>query len=244
MKLKLKWFKFLLLYSSLFLIGCSQKQEPIFTIAASSNLHYCINELANSFQKDTGIPMQITLGASSKLSFQIINGAYFDIFLSADSIYPSQIKRKLKLKNPPVTYAYGKIAVASNKNINDNFLISSKKIGIPNPLTTPYGKEILNYLNSLKNFPDIKHKIVYGESVMHTNTLLKTKAVDIIFTSLSSINNEKEIYYTNLPLNKYSLLNQQLIIVNDDSISHKFANYILSTQGKAILKQHEYTIPQ
>jgi len=241
--MKLKWFKFLVLYSCLLLIGCSKKQQPIFSIAASSNLHYCINELSNSFEKKTGISIQTSIGASSKLSFQIINGANYDLFLSADSIYPSQIKNRLNLKNVPTTYAYGKLTVASNKSINNDFLISSQKIGIPNPNTTPYGKEILAYLNTLKIFPEIKHKIVYGESVMHTNTLLKTKSVDIIYTSLSSICNEKKIFYKVIPTKNYSLLNQQLIIINDNSISHKFVNYLLSDQGQAILKQHGYTIP-
>ena len=87
--------------------ACNKRSAPKLTLAVSSNMRYATEELVESFIVETGIPCEIITGSSGKLTAQIIEGAPFDVFLSADMKYPNEIYRRGKATDQPVIYAYG-----------------------------------------------------------------------------------------------------------------------------------------
>lgn len=61
------------------------------TVAAAANMKYAVTDIAKEFSKDTGIDVKIITGASGKLTQQIMSGAPYDAFLSADVEYPAKL---------------------------------------------------------------------------------------------------------------------------------------------------------
>src|SRR5271163_1318265 len=60
-------------------------------VAAAADLSSALQEVANNYEKRTGVAVKLSFGASGALTQQIQNGAPFDVFFSADMDYPKQL---------------------------------------------------------------------------------------------------------------------------------------------------------
>ena len=58
--------------------------QPVPTVAAASDLKFALEEVAASFQRDTGNKVQLVFGSSGNFYSQILQGAPFQMFMSAD----------------------------------------------------------------------------------------------------------------------------------------------------------------
>jgi molybdate transport system substrate-binding protein len=69
----------------------AQAQETPLRIAAAADLQPVLPPILEEFRKTTGIQAEATYQASAALTAQILNGAPFDLFLSADLSYPQRL---------------------------------------------------------------------------------------------------------------------------------------------------------
>ena len=72
-------------------LGQQKEAEPELLIAAAADLNPALKDVAQQFEKNTGVHVKLSFGASGALTQQIQNGAPFDIFFSADLDYPRQL---------------------------------------------------------------------------------------------------------------------------------------------------------
>src|SRR5438105_9464431 len=75
-------------------------------VAAASDLSFALKEMIQSFEHETGHRVHLTLGSSGNFYAQILNGAPFEVFLSADMEYPTQLQTK-GYAVPGSVFAYG-----------------------------------------------------------------------------------------------------------------------------------------
>ena len=84
------------------------------TIAVASNFAEVAKHLASEFESNSGHRLTIVTGASGRFYAQILNGAPFDVFLSADSEKPSQlISSGYGQPDSAFTYATGRLVLWS-----------------------------------------------------------------------------------------------------------------------------------
>ena len=122
----------------------------------------------------------------------MVQGAPFDVFLSADLKYPEYLAQKGLALEEPKVYAYGKMVLWSMlDSINPGPALMSageiEKIAIANPKTAPYGEAAIEWLKRNELLDSVGHKLVYAESIAQANQFISTKAVSMGFTSLSSV---------------------------------------------------------
>ncbi|MFM2437166.1 MAG: molybdate transporter substrate-binding protein, partial [Actinomycetota bacterium] len=116
------------------------------TVAAASDLRPAFNEIAIQFTKQTSIKVAFSFGSSGQLREQIINGAPFDVFASANSAYVDDV---IKSGTGDITtrsvYAIGRLAVVTSNNLTlpatlfDLQEARFRRIVIANPQHAPYG---------------------------------------------------------------------------------------------------------
>ena len=136
--------------------------------AVATNFINPFKLIVKPFERKTGHKVITISGSTGKLYAQIVNGAPFDIFLSADSLRPYLlIKKGYAALGTQYSYALGKITLWSpNTNIISNSVESTllKKrfahIAIANPVTAPYGKAALQILKKLGQWDKLKPFIV------------------------------------------------------------------------------------
>ncbi|HIE58711.1 MAG TPA: molybdate ABC transporter substrate-binding protein [Persephonella sp.] len=230
----------------LFLIFVNFSIAQVLNIAVSANAGFALKEVVKEFQKKyKNIKINLIVSSSGKLASQILNGAPYDVFLSADMYYPQILYENKVAKTKPKVYAYGVLVLWSFKikNLNINSLKTAKKIAIANPKIAPYGKRALEAIHFFKMYKDVKSKLVLGESVSQVNQYIIKKLVDLGFTSKSSIfAYAKKGYWIEIDKNTYSPIEQGIVLISDKKEAKEFFDFVLSEKSKQIFKNYGYEI--
>ncbi|MDN5213987.1 molybdate ABC transporter substrate-binding protein [Fulvivirgaceae bacterium BMA12] len=242
----------LLFLSVLIFEGCGPDYPASLKIATAANVQYAMKALTADFAQRTGIRTEVIVGSSGKLTAQILQGAPYDIFISADMKYPAELFKNDKTLTEPVVYARGKLVLWTlDQDISLNLdSISSKKIAhlaIANPTTAPYGKAAVATLKYYAKYELVKPKIVSGESISQTNQFVLSGAAQLGFTAKSVVLapalKDKGKWIEIDPLS-YDPIQQGMVILkkqNPNAVeAKKFYNYVLSSQGRAILDAFGY----
>lgn len=237
-----------------FLSGCKSPVKSQLTVAVAANVQFAMAELKNDFEREYHIPVTIVLGSSGKLTAQVEQGAPYDIFVSADTLYPGQLYKTGFAAKQPEIYANGVLVLWTAKTglrLTSNYiqlLESVSKIAIPNPKTAPYGiaaEEALKYYNI---YNKVKDKLVYGESISQTNMYILSQAADLGFTAKSVVLSaamknkgswmdvDPKSYH---PIQQAAVLLKYGKLMNEDA-SVKFYNYLYSKAAKNIFKKYGY----
>src|SRR5580704_10633653 len=61
-------------------------------VAAAADLRFAMSDLVGQYEKQTGNKVNVTYGSSGNFFSQILNGAPFDVFFSADIEYPRKLE--------------------------------------------------------------------------------------------------------------------------------------------------------
>lgn len=221
-------------------------------VAVAANLQSIIKVLAQDFNQKTGLTIEPIIGASGNLAAQIKNGAPYDLFLSADMNFPSQLYNEGFSSQKPIVYAKGSLIICSNQDIIienwGNLLQSGKvvKIAIANPKIAPYGKATEEALTKLDILKNIQPKLVYGESISQVNTYITTGVVDIGFTTKALVmdaSNNNKLYWKVVDPKLYQPIEQGMMVLKSadgNNSVQKFYQYLLSPSAKAIFEKYGY----
>ena len=79
-------------------------------IAAASSLNGALEEISRGFTRSTNERVRISFGSSGNLTRQIIQGAPFELFLSADEGYTNTLESKGLVDGNSEVYAVGRLA--------------------------------------------------------------------------------------------------------------------------------------
>ena len=162
-----------LLFISQFFITTFSVANEI-RIAVSSNFYPTMKAIVERFELENFEASKINKiilipGSSGKHYAQVINGAPFDMFFSADKTRPFLLEEQGVVKNESrYTYALGKIVLWSP---NDGFVDQEGQIlynnnfrflAIANPKIAPYGIATKETLVSMGLWKQMNKKLVRG----------------------------------------------------------------------------------
>ncbi len=242
-----------LLTACLISLGCAEQAKDKVTIAAAANTQYALKELAGSYTTKTGIECDLVISSSGKLTAQILEGAPYDLFLSADLKYPQLIYSEGLSKAPPEIYAYGKLVLwtadTSLEPTMDLLTDSTvRKIAVANPRTAPYGKAAIEVLNTHELLEEVGPKLIYGESIAQANQFVTTRAARLGFSSLSTVLYDsigKRSNWLVIPDSDHEPIGQAAIIIDRNQerneAAQKFYDYLYSEEATIILEEYGYS---
>ncbi|MBU1657647.1 molybdate ABC transporter substrate-binding protein [bacterium] len=245
-----KWILTLLLASSALLAGK-------INIAVAANVSYAMDALKEEFEKSNPqTQVQVTLGSSGKLNAQILNGAPYGLFMSADMNFPHALHAKKIAITKEVVYAQGELAYLSVKPIDFSKGMevlkesSVSRIAVANPATAPYGKAAVEAMKNGGVYESVKEKFVFAESVSQTVAYTVT-AADIGFIAKSSLYSSKMaqfkegINWKTVDAKLYTPIQQGMVLLKygEGQSEYKvFYDFILSEKGKAVLRKYGYLV--
>lgn len=231
-------------------IACSNQSTTKFTIAAAANMQFVMVALEKEFEDATGTEVEVILGSSGKLTSQIIAGAPYDLFLSADRKYPQRVYEEGLAYDAPQNYAYGQLVVWTSLDslAAQEADYMQMKIAMANPRIAPYGIATMEYLKSAGDLEALKDNLVYGESISQVNQFLLSGAIQTGFTSKSSMYSEafkNTGTWTEVPQASYQPITQSMVILKSrpemQSTAQAFYDFILSPRGQEILNNFGYS---
>lgn len=240
------------------LLSLSSLYAGSINIAVAANVSYAIEDLKKQFNilyPDTEV--KVTLGSSGKLTAQIMNGAPYDLFMSANMKYPNALYDKDYAVTRPLVYAQGSLAMLSSNqrsftkgiNLIDSLLI--KKIAIANPKTAPYGKATVEAMKNAKLHKKVEKKLLYAESISQTVSYA-VMAADIGFIAKSSLFSpkmskyKKNVHWKEVDPKLYTPINQGIVLLKNGESKHEasaFYSFILSKKAKKVFNEFGYLVP-
>ncbi|MCX2720024.1 molybdate ABC transporter substrate-binding protein [Lentiprolixibacter aurantiacus] len=249
----MKYSYFFVLVIFLLAVSCknSGRKEKL-VIATAANMQFAMDEVTEAFSRQSGIETEIILGSSGTLTAQIMAGAPYDIFLSANLQYPEHLYKQGLGYRPPETYAYGQLVLWTCKEGIEPSLETLRQeqvshIAIPNPQVAPYGRAAKEVLMQKGLYNEVASKLVYGESISQTNQFIRTGAAEIGFTALSVVLSEQVRgtgSWLKLPQSTYSSIAQGVLILDKDTQqlnnAIKFHNFLKSEKARQILEKYGY----
>lgn len=250
---------FLILSSILCLIGLGFAQSnKTVRIAAAADLQPALEEISRQYmQGHPGITVQTTFGSSGKLAQQILEGAPFDVFFSADESFALKLENAGKLEaGTRKMYAVGRIVVwIPNRlgldvgKLGAKVLLepSIKRIAIANPEHAPYGQAAVSLLENSGLLEAIKPKFIYAENVAQAAQFALT-AADAGIIALSTAKTEamsKNGSYWLAPLESHKRLNQTYGVVTGGNRPEvrAFVKTLSSKSSRTILEKYGFLIP-
>tara|TARA_R110002072_G_scaffold7773_5_gene41556 strand:+ start:34078 stop:34911 length:834 start_codon:yes stop_codon:yes gene_type:complete len=163
-------------------------------IAVASNFAAPTKSLLEAFEAETGHKSIVSLGSSGKFYAQILHGAPFDVFFSADQAKPAAlVAQGLVIPGSRRTYAIGRLALWSNREnyINGTPSVLEEgefsKLALANPRLAPYGAAAVEVLEALQLRRSTEHKWVQGENIAQTYQFVSTANADLGFIALSQV---------------------------------------------------------
>jgi molybdate transport system substrate-binding protein len=228
-------------------------------VAVASNFYSTIKVIAEQFELKTtnssGQQHKVILipGSSGKHYAQIINGAPFDIFFSADTERARLLEQSERAESGTrFTYALGKLILWSPM---DNYVdlkgevLKSKDfryLAIANPKLAPYGKAAEEVLKSLNIWTDLGGRIVRGENIAQTFQFVSSGNAKLGFVAHSQIKSSDLSIsgsFWEVPQSIYRPIEQQAVLLRDSSLAREFLSFVKSDESLSIIYESGYGLP-
>ncbi len=230
-------------------------------VAAAADLEPVLPPILEQFRQVTGIRAEATYQASAMLTAQIMNGAPFDVFLSADLGYPKKLidagladAAGTADSSTPITYAKGTLVLWTRKDsplpppsldlLRNPAL---KRLAIANPDRAPYGRAAVAALTSLKLYDTLKPRLATAENIAQAAQFVDSGNADaglISLTSAMTPHMASNGTWFVIPRDLYPPLEQGAVIVSNTSqraAVHKLLDYLLSPPIQAQLAKSGLT---
>jgi len=209
-------------------------------VATASNFLSPLKNLKIQYETESGQILHISSGSTSKLYAQIINGAPYDIFLSADqSTVGKLIKNNEAIANTEFIYAIGKLVLWSAKKKRSVLLLQNdfknrrfRHLAIANPKLAPYGRAAIEVMKNLELYDTLHPRLVYGENIGQTFQFVYSGNAELGLVALSQLKQLNEVgSYWEIPLDLYRPINQSAVILsraNDNVAAKSFMRFLKS----------------
>jgi molybdate transport system substrate-binding protein len=228
------------------------------TVAAAADLHETMSEIGSHFQSQSGIRVKVIYGSSEDFYQQILNGAPFDMFLSANADYPRKIA-SAGLARPDSYYEYarGKLVLITRANSTLDVQQGLKlllnpavnKISIADPNHAPYGQAAVAALKTENLYEIVSPKIVRGENVSQAASFVLSGAAEVgivAFSLIASPENSSQVRYREIPAGDYPPIQQACIVLRsakNQKSAMQFESYLRGAEAKEILRRYGFTVP-
>jgi molybdate transport system substrate-binding protein len=232
--------------------GAPAATDGAITVAAASDLRLAFEELGEAFTADTGTEVTFTFGSSGQLREQIVNGAPFDLFASANvEFVDAVIEAGFGDPDTKADYAYGRIALRAAPGaslparIEDLADPAYARIAIANPEHAPYGAAARQALERSGVLADVEPRLVLGENISDALRITDSGNADVGIVALSLVIAGADPY-TLVDEALHEPLRQALVVVGDGPEADdaaELASFVASPAGREVMVRYGFVLP-
>jgi len=238
-------------------VETARQRPPV--IAAAANLSGALPEIAEAFTRGQGRRVEMVFGASGTLTRQILDGAPFEVFLSADEAFASRLVSAGLTRGPGVVYALGRLAIfapTGSPLAVDGGLAGVRawmdsgepgRFAIASPDVAPYGRAAREVLVSAGLWADLEPRLVFGENITQAAQFAATgNAVGglVAYSLVLAPGLADRGTFAVVPDDRHAPLPQRMVVLRSAGpVATAFFDYVQGDEARAILEQHGYGVP-
>ena len=227
-------------------------------IAAASNMKFVLADLVSQYRQQTGVQVDVNLGASGNLARQILQGLPVEQFISADEAWVAELAKTGRTLDAGQRYATGRLALIVPKNSAlplaqglaavVRAMKPGDKFAIANPALAPYGVAAVEALLRAGVGPLPADRQVLGDHIGQATQFVATGAAQAGLTALAlaqAPDFARSLQVLPLSAHLHAPLHQRMALLKGASVAaadwHRF---LLSPPAQAVFVQHGYALPQ
>lgn len=234
-------------------INVASAQDTV-TVFAAASVKDVLDEIGGMYEKEKGVKIIASYGATSALAKQIENGAPADVFLSADSDWMNYVEtrklikpetRRNLLTNRIVLIAPSTSAV--NVVIGPGFplakLLGNDRLAIADPNAVPAGKYAKASLESLGIWKEVEGKIAPTENVRAALALVSRGEVPFgIVYRTDALADKKVKIVAEFPANTHPPIVYPIAItsVSKSAAASDFLAYLGAPPARAVFQKYGF----
>jgi molybdate transport system substrate-binding protein len=241
-------------------MGSAAQAQTVPTVAAASDLKFAMEEVAAQFQKQTGQSLRLVFGSSGHFKTQILQGAPFHLFMSADEQFVFELADAGKTEDRGRAYAVGRIGILVPPGsllkpdgelqdlaaaLKDGRL---RKFAIANPQHAPYGTRAQEALRHAGLWSAIQPRLVYGENVSQTAQFAVSGSTQggIVAQSLALAPAvAKTGRFALIPEAWHQPLRQRMVLVKGaPTVARAFYDHLSTPAAQAIMVRYGFAMPK
>ena len=228
-------------------------------VAAASDLQYVLTEISQAFARTTGRSVKLVMGSSGNFTRQIIQGAPFELFFSADENYVQELAARSLTADRGELYAIGRVAifvpkgspVVADPEMNDLAAAVAdgrlRKLAIANPEHAPYGRAARAALMRKGLWEKLQSRLVLGENVSQAGQFAVAGSVEagLIAYSLAMSDRMKRAgSFALVPQEWHAPLRQRMVLLRGaGETARQFYLFAQSPPARALFERHGFVTP-
>lgn len=224
------------------------------TIAAASSLRPALDRVVDAYrsvypQHD----IAVIYGASGRLTAQILNGAPFDFFMSADMDFPRRLAAEDGAATVPEVYAKGRIVLwsfnvdASAMTLQDLGAERIARVAIAQPNVAPYGQRAREAMQAVGVWDAVADKLVFGENISQVAQMAQSGAADVGIIALSLVMQPELAAhdYALIDAALHQPLEQGYVITRrgaDNAVAGSFAQFLATPAAQTVFRSNGFDV--
>lgn len=229
-------------------------------IAAAADLNAALTEIAGTFQRETGQRVDLVFGSSGTLTRQILDGAPFEMFLSADEAFVDTLAKAGRTRDGGALYAVGRIVLfapagspldpAGGLDALARLLDAGqvRRFAIANPEHAPYGRAAEAALKKHGLWSAVQPHLVLGENVAQAAQFATTGnavggivAYSLVLTPAVGSRGR----YALIPDTDHMPLRQRMVVLKRAGpVAARFYDYLQQPAARAVLERYGFGLPR
>ncbi|NNK32182.1 MAG: molybdate ABC transporter substrate-binding protein [Xanthomonadales bacterium] len=221
----------------------------VIRIATASNFMTVMPALADAFEAQSGHTVILIPGSSGKHYAQILNGAPFEAFFSADARRPAELERRGRIVDGSrYTYAIGRLVLWSpvpglvGDGADTLGSGAFRRLAIANPRLAPYGEAARQTLESLGLWNGLQDRLVRGENVAQAFQFVHSGNAELGLVALSQLVGRDGGSQWLVPAERYAPIEQQAVLLREGP-ARSFLDWVRSEAARDIIEAGGYLAP-
>jgi len=225
-------------------------------VAVAANFMAPMQRIAAEFERATGHAVRLSSGATGKLYAQIVNGAPFEVLLSADDETPQRLMAQgAAVANSRFTYAIGRLVLwspqAGRADGGAAVLHEGRfrHLAIASPKTAPYGAAAVQTLKSLGVHEALESKVVQGENIAQALQFVASGNAELGFVALAQLRQGDRPLGGSMwlvPAELHAPIRQDAVLLaraRDKPAALALLRFLQGERGRTIVRESGYELP-
>lgn len=224
------------------------------TVFAAASLADVLNQLAKSYEKQSGDKLVFNFGASSLLARQIQEGAPADVFFSADEAKMDALEkqdlllpgtRKSRLSNTLVIVVANESALKITSP-EDLATALVKRLALADPKAVPAGIYSKEFLEKRKLWTAVEKKVIPTENVRAALAAVESGNVDagVVYKTDAAMSKKVKVAYE-IPASEGPTISYPVAVLKGSrniAAAKKFVAYVNSPDAAQVFQGYGFIV--
>jgi molybdate transport system substrate-binding protein len=225
-------------------------------IAVAANFAGPVKQIVADFEQATGHKAVVSTGATGKFHAQIVNGAPFEVMLSADEKTPAKLAQEGHAEDGTrFTYALGRLVLWSPKPgvvDGEGAVLKTgdfRHLSLANPKVAPYGQAAVETMQALGVYAHLSPRFVLGENIAQAYQFVASGNAGLGFVALSQVTRDGRIAEGSawiVPPSMHAPIRQDAVVLakgKDNPAATAFLDFLKGDEAQAVIRSFGYDLP-